>query len=64
MTLEKVFECINVLKNNVVKKIILIGGEPSIYPDILKIIRKILQSGIKVSMATNGRRFSDYNFSK
>ena len=64
MTLEKVFECINVLKNNEVKKVILIGGEPSIYPDILKIIRKILQSGIKVSMATNGRRFSDYNFSK
>ena len=44
------------------KKIILIGGEPSIYPNLERIIKKISNKGIKVSMVTNGRKLSDYSF--
>ena len=44
------------------KKIILIGGEPSIYPDLERVIRKISDKGIRASMVTNGRRLSDYSF--
>jgi len=45
-----------------VKKVILIGGEPSIYPNLERVIRKISKKGIRDSMVTNGRRLSDYDF--
>jgi len=44
------------------KKIILIGGEPSIYPNLERIIKKISDKKIRASMVTNGRKFSDYSF--
>lgn len=47
-----------------VKKIILIGGEPSIYPNLERVIKKISNKGIQASMVTNGRRLSNYDFVK
>ena len=44
------------------KKIILIGGEPSIYPNLERIIKKISNKGIRTSMVTNGRKLNDYSF--
>lgn len=55
-------EFINLVYDLNVKKIILIGGEPSIYPDLERVIKKISNKGIKVSMVTNGRKLSDYSF--
>ena len=45
-----------------VKKAILIGGEPSIYPNLERIIKKIGDAGIRVSMVTNGRKLSNFSF--
>lgn len=47
-----------------ITKIILIGGESTIYPDILNTIKYISNKGIEVSLASNGRMFKDFNFSK
>lgn len=47
-----------------ISKVILIGGEPTIYNEILKTIKYISNKGIEVSMASNGRMFKDFGFSK
>ena len=52
------------LPNIGVRKVILIGGEPTIYKDITKIIRMLSNERITVSMASNGIKFSDYKFAK
>jgi radical SAM protein with 4Fe4S-binding SPASM domain len=57
-------EFIELVNNLEVKKIILIGGEPSIYPNLERIIKKISNKKIKTSMVTNGRKLKDYNFVK
>ncbi len=62
MPYQMIIPYIDHLKKVGVKKIILIGGEPSIHPDIFKIINYISKNNIKVSMATNGRKFKDINF--
>ncbi len=55
-------EFIDLIDNLNVKKIILIGGEPSIYPSLERVIERISKKGIRVSMVTNGRKLSDYSF--
>ena len=47
-----------------VRKVILIGGEPTIYKEITKIIKKLADERITVSMASNGIKFSDYKFAE
>lgn len=64
MVYNDILNYVNYLKKQGVKKIILIGGEPTIHPEILNIIKTINENNIYVSMATNGRKFSDYNFAK
>jgi len=44
------------------KGIDLIGGEPTLHPDLLKMIRYIRKKDITVFLITNGRRFADYEF--
>lgn len=41
---------------------ILVGGEPSVYPDILETIAYATDCGISVKMMTNGRRLSSFEF--
>lgn len=55
-------EFIDLVSELNVKKIILIGGEPSIYPHLERVIKKISNKGIRASMVTNGRKLSDYLF--
>lgn len=64
MDLQQVDECIDFLIANKIKKVTLIGGEPTINPNIDKIIKKLSSNNINVSMATNGRKFADYSFAK
>ena len=49
------------LRRRDVKKIVLIGGEPTIYPNFIELVDYIHKSGIKVSVASNGKLFSDMN---
>lgn len=52
------------LPNIGVRKVILIGGEPTIYKDITKMIKMLNKEHIMISMASNGIKFSDYKFAK
>ena len=47
-----------------VKKVIFIGGEPSIYPNLERVIGRVYEKGISPAIVTNGRKFSDKNFIK
>ena len=42
-----------------------VGGEPTIYPHIIELINQAKQLGYRrIAIATNGKRFSDFNFTK
>jgi len=58
----KVEKYIDALAHENIKKIILIGGEPTINKNIIDIIKYIKKNNITVSMASNGRKFSDIDF--
>jgi len=47
-----------------VKKIVLIGGEPTLYQKIPRLISEANKKNIRVGMVSNGRRLADYNFCK
>lgn len=64
MDFNKAKQYIDSLSTLKIKKIILIGGEPTIYENILEIIKYISEKNIEVSIATNGRIFSNYEFAK
>lgn len=64
MDFEKAKIAVSELKRRNVKRIILIGGEPTIYPYFIELIQYIKESGIYVSVATNGRKFKDVSFAK
>ncbi len=53
---------LNLISDLDVKKVILIGGEPSTYGNIERVISKISKYDINVSMVTNGRKLEDLNF--
>ena len=55
-------EFIDLIDGLGVKKVILIGGEPSIYPNLERVISGISKKGIRASMVTNGRKLSNYDF--
>ena len=42
-----------------IQRIILIGGEPTIYPHIFDLIKYISDSGIKIALVTNGLALAD-----
>lgn len=56
--------CIDRLCELGIKKIILIGGEPTVYQYLLDIVSYIVKKGLKVSLLSNGRCFSDYSYAK
>ncbi len=57
---EKYF--LDLIKGLEVKNVILIGGEPSLYPNLERVISRICKEEIRVSMVTNGRKLSNYSF--
>ena len=64
MDINKAKMLVDSLYERNVKKIILIGGEPTIYPHFIELIKYIRNLGIKVAVASNGRKFSNLSFSK
>lgn len=47
-----------------VKKIVLIGGEPTRYHNIIRLIQGATDRGIRVGMVSNGRKLGNYGFCK
>lgn len=62
MDLEQTKVAVDELKRRGVKKIVLIGGEPTIYPHFFELSKYIAESGIQVSVASNGRKFANMEF--
>lgn len=62
MDFEKAKIAIDELIKKGIHRIVLIGGEPTIYPHFIDLIRYINSKNIIVSIATNGRKFKDINF--
>lgn len=57
-------QIVKYLKTKGINTITLIGGEPTIYPNILKLIKYIKEQGLKIRIATNGKRFKDMAFAQ
>jgi radical SAM protein with 4Fe4S-binding SPASM domain len=57
-------EIINLFENLGVKRLILIGGEPTLYPNLFGLVKKIRERKIFVGMVTNGRRLEDKLFTE
>ena len=60
MTTPEILRLVNIFARLGIDKIRLTGGEPSIHPDLLEIVRGIRATGIsRISMTTNGLRLAD-----
>lgn len=53
ISMENVDKAIQVGLENNIKDILLIGGEPTLHPDVVEIARKFKKSGFRVIMTTN-----------
>lgn len=65
-TLNPKFEngVVKLLSDLNLKKIILIGGEPTLYKNLPNLISKFNSKNIPVGMVTNGRKLKDYHYLK
>jgi GTP 3',8-cyclase len=60
MTTAEILRLVNLFARLGIDKIRLTGGEPSIHPDLIPIVRGIRAAGItRISMTTNGLRLTD-----
>ena len=64
MDFEEIKKTAKEMYKNSVKKVILIGGKPTIHPKFIEIVSFLHNLGFKVSLASNGRKFSEKNFSQ
>ena len=64
LTLEEKLRVVDQLDKAGVAAVALSGGEPTIHPDFLRIVRELSSRGIYTAVATNGTRFADINFLK
>ena len=64
MDLQYAKQIVKYLKEKGIQTITLIGGEPTIYPNIVELICYVKSLGIKVRLATNGKRFKEKAFAQ
>lgn len=64
MDIEKAKKAVSVLKKYNVKKIVLIGGEPTIYSHFLELVNYIHKNEISCTVATNGVAFEQMDFAR
>ncbi len=64
MTLKVVKDAIEIYKGLQMRNVMLIGGEPTIHPHFLEIVRLIRQAGLNPLLVTNGVKFSDIAFAE
>lgn len=55
---------VNLFSDLHIKRVILIGGEPTLYRNIYGLLEKISETEMSVGMVTNGRRLKDRNFAR
>ncbi len=46
------------------KKVIILGGEPTMYKPLAEIVKFIRDGGVKVVIVSNSRKFKDYDYAK
>ncbi len=59
MPLERAKKIIDICKAGGIRGMVLIGGEPTVYPHILDVIRYAEKNGISTTLVTNGLLLSD-----
>lgn len=60
LTTPEILRLVNIFARLGIDKIRLTGGEPSLHPDLIEIVRGIRAAGLRrISMTTNGRRLAD-----
>lgn len=64
LDLEYAKQLVQYLYSKKITTITLIGGEPTIYPNFIELIQYIKKIGMKVRLATNGKRFENKNFAQ
>jgi len=64
MSIKNANKIINLMSDLKIKRCILIGGEPTLYPGIFSIISLGASKGLKMSMVTNGRLLENQYFLK
>lgn len=64
MDLQYAKQIVNYLYTKKIQTITLIGGEPTIYPNLVELICYIKSMGITVRLATNGKRFKNKVFTQ
>ena len=62
MPLERAFKIIDIISEMNIKHISLIGGEPTIYSDLIEVIQYANKKGISCGLITNGLMLHDNNF--
>lgn len=64
MDLAGAMHCVDLAKNMGAKKIILIGGEPTLYENLITLVSYIHSKNMQVWIATNGRKLADFSFAQ
>ena len=64
MPIERVNEILKLLNKLGAKRLILVGGEPTVYSELEDLLSTATGLGISTGMVTNGRKLSDYKFTK
>ena len=64
LTPDMTLKICELLKQTNVNHSIMVGGEPSINPDIIEIINILKEKGLTTSMISNGLKFADFQFAK
>jgi len=62
MSLDTVRKAIHLFEGLPLKNVILIGGEPTIHPNFLEIVKMIKKAGLRSLLITNGLRLADIEF--
>lgn len=54
MDIKKIEQMIEILKEHEIKKVLILGGEPTLYSDLEKVIMLLEKNNIKIGLQTNG----------
>ena len=62
MTFDSAKKCIDIISDMGIKKVNLIGGEPTLHPNFFEIIDYLAEKNIKCNIVTNGLKLNDDEF--
>lgn len=64
MDIQDAKKCVDYIDDLGINRIVLIGGEPTIYKELIPLLLYIKSKNISSSIVTNGRRFANIDFTK